>query len=182
MTLSVKVTTETPRTELNEMAKGLGINWVGVSTENLVNDINSKMNDLLNGINSEEEQQLVIDEVVPESAMEVVQEGEIEEDDKEDEEDQPETSSSKAPAAQTKKVGKWFENEEAILFQKDDKVEIIEGPLTGRFAVIDKPSAKKDATKAFLINPKTNELQKTNVTLDYDKLKLVADDEEQEAI
>lgn len=71
------------------------------------------------------------------------------------------------------KQPKWYEVE-GFEFKEDEVVEIenhkIAG-LNGRFAVINKASAKKEAVKAFLLNAKTAERQATNVTLDYTTIK-----------
>lgn len=75
---------------------------------------------------------------------------------------------STTPAAT--KAPKWFEAQ-GFAYKEGDVV-LIQGHkikgLNGRFAMVNKPSAKKEAVKAFLYEPKTGALQATNITLDYD--------------
>lgn len=75
------------------------------------------------------------------------------------------------PKVETKKA-KWFEVE-GFSYNEGDVVNVIGGALNGRQAIISKPSAKKNATKAFLINPYTGQLQKTHITLDLVNIELV---------
>ncbi|MDF2534225.1 MAG: hypothetical protein K0R18_382 [Bacillales bacterium] len=63
------------------------------------------------------------------------------------------------------KGGKWFENETPA-FNENDLVIVKSGWATGRQALIVKPSAKKNAFKAQLFNPKSGTPQGTLVGLD----------------
>ena len=117
-----KINVNTNYNVMKELAKQLGINYVGVKKEDLVNMINQK----------------------------------IEEQNK-----------------QTKKGGKWYEQEDAFPFQIGDLAIITNHPnkaIVGRMIQIVGPSSKRNAVKCHLINPKTGGHQKTCLSLDFDMI------------
>jgi hypothetical protein len=66
---------------------------------------------------------------------------------------------------------KWFEVEGANPYVEGDVVKVIAGDgLIGRFCEVISPSSKKDAVKAFLLNPTTGERQGTLITMDFFKI------------
>lgn len=75
---------------------------------------------------------------------------------------------------------KWYEADGAFPYKNEEKVAIVDGRLNGRFAIVIGPSAKQNAVKARLINQKTNELQGTKVTLDFNNIVLASSIQNQE--
>jgi hypothetical protein len=69
------------------------------------------------------------------------------------------------------KAVRWYE-EEKCQYEVNQIVDISASQLQGRQAQVTRPSAKKHAIKAFLINPKDGSLQGTEVTLNYSDVKL----------
>ncbi|MNJ89973.1 hypothetical protein D3C87_75610 [compost metagenome] len=72
--------------------------------------------------------------------------------------------------AKPAKAGKWYENTE-LTHNEGDKVEAVDGWAKGRLIQIVKPSAKVDAFKGYLINPKDGSTQGTLVTVDAKDIK-----------
>lgn len=69
---------------------------------------------------------------------------------------------------------KWYEVEGAYSFSKGEMVKIVGGKcLLGRTAKVEKPSSKKNAIKAFLLNDKTGTFQKTCITVDIENIEIV---------
>lgn len=145
-------------------AKSLGIDYVGKKKPVLIGMINDKLDAIANG-------EVEIKVETPETPV--------------DEANETETPSvpatpaatttpkaSRQPATPRAKGAKWYETTTPI-YNEGDIVDIIGGPcLIGRQAQITRPSAKKDAMKCKLINPKDGTLQGTEITMDYWKLKL----------
>ncbi|MDF2534239.1 MAG: hypothetical protein K0R18_396 [Bacillales bacterium] len=71
----------------------------------------------------------------------------------------------KMAATQAPKAGKWYEVETPA-FKEGDIVNVVSGWATGRQVQIVKPSAKRNAFKGKLFNPKTGETQDTLVGVD----------------
>lgn len=69
------------------------------------------------------------------------------------------------------KSGKWYENVE-LPFKEGDIVNVISGWAEGRQVKIVKPSAKVNAFKGQLFNPKTGTLQDTLVGIDMVDIEL----------
>lgn len=133
-------------------AKAHGIETQNVSKERLANALNAKMDELgeeayLAAITAVEEAAKAEETVVPTT-----------------------TSDTQTVVAPVTKNPKWFEAQ-GFAYKEGDVV-LIQGHkikgLNGRYAMVNKPSAKKEAVKAFLYEPKTGALQATNITLDYD--------------
>lgn len=120
----------------------------------------------------------VMEEEKPEPQLQIV--------DKEEKPAAETTEQKETPAPKT--TGKWFEQEGAFPYKEGQKIQIIEMEnkahsfLNGRFAVINGPSTKKNAVKAQLINDKTNQLQKTNVTFNFTEFEVVGEKNEQEVM
>jgi hypothetical protein len=73
--------------------------------------------------------------------------------------------------APVKKGGKWYENKE-VAFKEGDIVNVVSGWAEGRQVKIVKPSAKVDAFKGQLYNPKTGVTQDTLVGVDAKDIEL----------
>ena len=184
-------------TELREIATGLGLVWIGKSNADLAKEINEAMETKMNQASQDKSDQTIEEKVeVVEEAMgteaveEIVEEAETQ---KEAEEviesvvdEVVEVDQIKPVEKVTKKSsGKWYDQEGAYPYIKGQKIEIIHmnnekyNFLVGRTAIINGPSAKRNATKAQLVNPSTGKLQKTNVTFNFNEFKVIEENKDQ---
>lgn len=73
---------------------------------------------------------------------------------------------------------KWFEIENSFPYAVGEQLVVVAGPsLIGRRVLVEKPSAKKEALKCYLVNPKTGEKQGTLITMDFAKLRKLTEEE-----
>lgn len=171
-----KFTMESDYKEVAAAAKKYGIPYVGVKKKVFLEQVNERIDQ----INSGE----APSEVVEEPKNEVVEQQPTGDGGQStDQTDKPKNEQKPAqqakPATTPRQTGtprakgaKWYETT-APLYNPGDIVNIIAGPcLVGRKAQITQPSAKKDAMKCKLINPKDGSLQGTEITMDYYKLEL----------
>ncbi|AEO93853.1 gp608 [Bacillus phage G] len=143
--------------DIAEKAKGLNIPYVGVPKDTLL----EKVNQMITKINNGEAEMPVVeeyqDEVEENTTNETSGNGE----------NQPRRRVTVA------KAQKWFEEEGAFIFKEGDVVEIVSGKdLIGRKVQVKQPSTKKNAFKGYLIHPTTGELQKTFLSVDFDRVEL----------
>ena len=148
--------------DLAQAAKQLNIPYVGVNKV----ELREKLNAMINKINNGEAE-------VPETEstyVDEVEEGEVQgqvgnEGDNSTPRRRQSTGRVKGP--------KWYEEDGAFPYAEGDIVEIVSGKdLIGRKVMVKQPSAKKNALKGHLIHPTTGELQKTFLSVDFDRVEL----------
>lgn len=138
-------------------AKELGIHHVGIKKPALIEKVNAKIEKINTG--EIEAPEVEVPTFQPEAILgtPVQQEG---------------TEKSGTPVARVK-APKWFEEEGAFPYKDGDVVEIVSGKdLIGRLVQVKQPSTKKNALKGHLIHPTTNQLQKTFLSVDFDRVEL----------
>jgi hypothetical protein len=147
-------------------AKALGITYIGKKKPVIIEMVNAKIDAIAAGeveeevVEQEQEQTETSTETTNEDGTPVTPKAPIV------------SKAPKAPATPRSKGAKWYETT-TPLYNAGDIVDIIAGPcLVGRQAQITCPSAKKDAMKCRLINPKDQTLQGTEITMDYFKIQL----------
>lgn len=146
--------------EVSKVAKQLGINYVGRKKEVILEDVNNMITKINNG---EMEMPQFEEEVNEEEALiENLENGNTP------------VGRTRTPRVPSKK---WYEEPGAFPYKEGDIVQIISGEgrnkgLIGRLLEVKQPSAKKDALKGHLINPVSGELQKTLISMDFERLVL----------
>lgn len=149
-----KFTAESNYEEMVVVAIALGIAHLGVKPELLVDPLNAKIDEI--GAEAATDALNAHLATITEAANNLV------------------ADPAATTTAATAKNLKWHEKEGAFSYAVDDVIEITGGKvLVGRFAVVNKPSNKNEAVKAFLFHEKTGELQATNITVDFDKIKKI---------
>jgi len=155
-------------------AKELGLSYVGVKKDALLEEVNAMIAKINNG----------------EAEVPAAEASEINEENEENENEGTETpetgTPSPAQAAAKKAAGKqkertvrqaakkWFEEPGANPYNEGDVVEIIGGKyLIGRKLQVLEPSAKKDMVKGKLIHPVTGGLQNTVIAIAFERIQLV---------
>lgn len=126
-----KLNMETKFNVVKEMANELGIKYVGVKKEVIIENINNK-----------------IDEIEASKSQE-----------------------SQETPKETKKAGKWYEQEGAFPYTEGTLMIITNHPnkaIVGRMVEVSGPSTKRNAVKCFLISGKNGQKQKTHLSLDFD--------------
>lgn len=168
-------------------AKELGINHSFIKKPVLIQQVNemiAKINDGEVEVPVAEQSAPVVNEVVeslevtlPE-AEQTNEETEVLANEEQTEVETPEVEQSAEQVEQPTSEGKtkskkWYEEEDAFPYQDGDVVEIVSGKdLIGRKVMVKQPSTKKNALKGYLIHPVTGNLQKTFISVDFDRIEL----------
>lgn len=161
-------------------AKELGINHSFVKKPVLIQQVNEMITKINNGeaeVPVTEQAVPVVNEVVeslevtlPE-AEQTNEETEVLVDQEQTEVETPEVEQS--TSTEKTKSKKWYEEEGTFPYQDGDVVEIVSGKdLIGRKVMVKQPSTKKHALKGYLIHPVTGNLQKTFISIDFDRVVL----------
>ncbi|MNO10638.1 hypothetical protein D3C76_01780 [compost metagenome] len=175
-TVMVKFESGAEYKDVAAAAKKLGIAYVGVKKPALIDAVNAKIDRLESGEDEAPAAPVVAEQPNNDNNE---QKDNADQPSGKDNGQQPGNVAPKTAAATTRQTGtprakgaKWYETT-APKYNTGDIVNIIAGPcLVGRKAEITQPSAKKDAMKCKLINPKDGTLQGTEITMDYYKLEL----------
>lgn len=145
--------------ELVTKAKELGIRYVQVKKDVLIEKVNEMITKINNG-------EVKAPEIEEPTYVDEVEDGA--------ESGNPGNGTSSERRTVTRmKAPKWYEESNAFPYQDGDIVEIVSGKdLVGRKVMVKQPSAKKNALKGHLIHPITGELQKTFLSVDFDRIEL----------
>jgi len=147
-------------------AKELGLNYVGVKKDALLDQVNEMIAKINNG-------EATLPEIEVPTAEDQDESGEIETNE-DGTTTAPRAKRERTQAAPRVKAKKWFEEEGAFTFAEGDIVQIESGKdLIGRKVEVVQPSAKKNAFKGYLLHPVTGERQKTFLSVDFDRVVLV---------
>lgn len=170
------ITDEIEYSEMAKLAKKIDVKYVGVKKKDVVTEINKKIEQINNGEAHVEEETIQqpeneINENITEENNETTEES--------NEVESPAKAAAKKSAEQQKERNvrrsskKWYEEEGAFKYNEGDIVTIIGGKdLIGRKLCVVGPSNKQNALKGRLIHPVTGEMQKTVISITFDRLEM----------
>ena len=158
-------------------AKELGLPYVGVKKNELLEMVNDKIEKINSGVIEEspveQNEEVAIENTIGEVETPA---GETETSEVTSQETTKEEAKKQARQPRVKSP-KWFEELGAFPYKEGDIVQIVSGKdLIGRKVYVKQPSAKRNALKGHLIHPVTGGLQKTLLSIDFDRVVLIERD------